>query len=522
MRFFRSTRRCGIGCLGVVIVSFFSTCITVLAQSPAPSATTAAPATPPSNDRTVSDQERESFRNTMSGKPLPGKGCFAAKFPEPTWEQVECAPAPPYPNPPILPGARTTNVGAGTDYFAEVTGAISSAIGSFDSITGVSDEYGSRGNDLTDVYPNTYSLQLNTNRFSTSTCGGVPGCLGWQQFIFSQSQCYPSACIFTEYWLIGHPSPCPDGWTFYPGSPGITASGCYINTNAKYVLPQTLTNLAKLTLSGTVTAGGVDKVLLSTANGEVDANSQDSILNLAQSWSGAEFNLVGDCCNSEAYFVNAGSELGLRLSVTNGTANAPTCSTSFIGATAEKNNLGLLRSCAPVGGASPAIVFSEGGGGTVPPGITAQAPIASTDPGTPDRCVTVLNRTILGTGPYWPLVIDDCRGSYYQGWKLASDGTIRSTDPLAPDRCITVLNHAIPGTGPYWPLIIDQCRPSGAGYQAWKINGDGTLQSTDTLAPDRCITALNHSIGGTPYWPLIIDQCRPGGAGYQGWRMSGT
>ena len=52
----------------------------------------------------------------------------------------------------------------------------------------------------------------------------------------------------------------------------------------------------------------------------------------------------------------------------NGTTNAPTCSSSFSGSTAETNNLDLtVGSCTPFNGASPAITFKEGGGGVVPP-----------------------------------------------------------------------------------------------------------------------------------------------------------
>lgn len=262
-------------------------------------------------------------------------------------------------------------MGAGNDYFIQVTGNISSATGSFDLVTGVNAEYGSRGEVLSVVYPNTYELQLNANLFDTTVCGGAQGCMGWEQFLFSQSQCtpVPTPCVFIEYWLINHGSPCPSAsWTYYAGS-STTAPGCFINTAAKLVPVQPpLAELGNLKLTGTV-SGGIDTVTLSLPSGDIVGNAQDSILDLAAGWSGAEFNLFGDCCASEAFF-NSGSNLTVRLSATNGTTNVPTYTTSFLGATAETNNLNLTGSISEVGGASPAIVFSESGGGKLPDGVS--------------------------------------------------------------------------------------------------------------------------------------------------------
>jgi hypothetical protein len=123
-------------------------------------------------------------------------------------------------------------------------------------------------------------------------------------------------------------------------------------------------------LTGTV-SGGIDTVTLSTASGDVVANAQDSLLYLASGWTGSEYNIVGDCCGSEVYF-NSGSSLTVRLAAANGTTNPPTCAVpfSFNGETAETNNLNLTSACSPVGGTSPAIVFTESGGGQVPPGVS--------------------------------------------------------------------------------------------------------------------------------------------------------
>lgn len=334
----------------------------------------AAPQSPASDVDTQkpSAQAREDYRMRMAQIPLPGKGCFEAHYPNAAWQTTTCGVPSKYPNP-VARGASPTFVGGGNDYFMQVTGNISSATGSFDSVSGVTTEYGSKFGNLGVVSPNTYSLQLNANIFFTPACSG---CLGWEQFILSQSQCSPSACIFIEYWLLNHPSPCPaGGWTFYPGS-ATTTPGCFINTAVAFLPVQPLADLGILKLSGTV-SGGLDIVTLSTASGNIVATAQDSILSLAQGWTGGEYNLVGDCCASEAFF-NSGSNITVRLSANNETTNIPSCTTSFNGATAETNNLNITTACLPVGGASPAIVFSESGGGPIPPGTTIKDPHLTT------------------------------------------------------------------------------------------------------------------------------------------------
>lgn len=369
MNSFGFPQKCFAGRFGVAIISV----VAGLFSSTPASAQSAAPSSSqeqPSVTARPSKQEMEDFRLKMSKTPLPSKkGCFTARYPNAIWQVANCGPAPKYPNP-VARGARPTFVGRGNDYFLEVTtGNISSATGSFDNVTGVNQEYGSRLENLSTVYPNTYTLQLNANKFSTVACNGQPACSGWQQFLFTQSQCnpVPTPCIFMEYWLLYYSPPCPGGasWTYYPGTSG-TVPGCFLNTAFALVPAQPLTQLGDLKLSGTV-SGGIDTVMLSTASGDIAANAQDSLLDLASGWTGGEFNLVGDCCASEAYF-NSGSSLTVRLSAANGTTNPPSCVTFFNGATAETNNLNLTGTCSQVGGASPAIVFMESGGGQLPPG----------------------------------------------------------------------------------------------------------------------------------------------------------
>src|ERR1700722_9179856 len=63
--------------------------------------------------------------------------------------------------------ARAQVVGDGHDFFAETQNPISSATGSFDSVTGVTGETAAGMAD-------NFSLQLNTNLFDTSVCQNSP------------------------------------------------------------------------------------------------------------------------------------------------------------------------------------------------------------------------------------------------------------------------------------------------------------------------------------------------------------
>jgi hypothetical protein len=322
--------------------------------------------TPPAHRPSV--LERQTFQQKMAAVPLPGQGCFVARFGDLTWHKVKCRPASKHPNP-MARGPRPFYVGAGTDYFTHPTGLITAATGSFDAVTNVTAESGPTYYSPTVAHTNVYSLQVNANTFSPAACAGIANCLGWEQFLYSQTQC-SGACGFIEYWLLNHTQPCPagQGWNYYPGTP-TTVPGCYLNTAVVGVPVQPLADLGGLQLSGKV-AGGTDTVSISVANGDVYTQNNPSIAGLGTGWTGAEYNLVGDCCAYGAYFTAGPATLKIRLATQNGTQGAPTCSTSGTGATAETNNLDLTGPCTATGGAQPAISFAESGGGPLPPGLT--------------------------------------------------------------------------------------------------------------------------------------------------------
>lgn len=287
----------------------------------------------------------EAWHKAMAKTPLPKKGCFHVSHPATTWEETPCV-APPDVSFRISHkndiGPET--VGNGTDDSAQVVGVLSSVVGSFPTVTGVTSE--------SDGIANSFSLQVNTNFFTTSTCNGSPNqpnCRGWQQFIFANDG--STGVVFMQYWLINYGTPCPTGWTAFSGS-------CYKNSAGTSVPVQTIANLSRLKLTGNATPGGQDTAIISTGSGNLQATGQDSVLNVAQGWNFAEFNIFGDGSARPTASFNAGSTITVRIGLTNGSTDSPTCVVG--GTTGERNNLTLVpASCCPSGGASPAIRFLQ-------------------------------------------------------------------------------------------------------------------------------------------------------------------
>ena len=181
------------------------------------------------------------------------------------------------PNHPYGPasGPPPATVGNGTDWTATVAGApITTVVGSFDSVSGVSLEtgttYGSGPNCPSPKagVPNVFSLQLNTKPFpAASLCANSPNptgatpangsstpgaCQGWQQFIYSSTY----NVVFMQYWLLnysarlsGNPV-CPTSAGWQPSS-----GGCYLNSPASAVPPQTIANLADMRLTASANSG---------------------------------------------------------------------------------------------------------------------------------------------------------------------------------------------------------------------------------------------------------------------------
>lgn len=330
--------------------------------------------------------ERESWRKTVLRVPLPKKGCFAATYPETQWHEVTCKTPPRKLYPPKRPGMiRTETVGgAGPDFSAVVTGHITEAEGSFDSMSGVTSECTvacpgqvcPANPSCTASTGNQYSLQLNSRPFTTSTCSASPipaSCRGWEQFVYSST----GFGGFIQYWLENYgpagtacPSPqgasCSpgfsesDGWCPFQFSP---TGNVYCVVNAANSAPapaQAITLLDQLKLTGA--AAGVngntdDSITVTEGNTVFTANGGNYFPDLGSQWQEVEFNVFGDGNGDQAVF-NSGAKVAVRTGVASGTSTGPACDLqSFTG---ESTNLTLVNTPPPsVSGTLPALLFSQ-------------------------------------------------------------------------------------------------------------------------------------------------------------------
>jgi hypothetical protein len=321
-------------------------------KGPAPAA-----ASPPVTQQSPEAKRREAWRATIARTPHPKLGCFTAAYPDTALKEVPCTAAPNLPYGPAS-GLRLLTVGNGTDFTAEVTsGSISSATGSFDSVTGGTSVTGPKfvascTSPVQNV-PDTYALQLNTSPFTTSACSASPNpdCRGWQQFVYSSNT---SKKVFMQYWLLKYNATCPTGWNSYMPSAGET--DCFKNSSAVSVPVQTAADLHQISLTGAAVAGGTDKVELSTNGVVYSVSANDNVLDLAPTWRAVEYNIVGDGCGSQAKF-SSGTTIVVRTTVHNGTTDAPSCIKK--GFTGESNNLTLVDTPTATMGPSPAIVFKQ-------------------------------------------------------------------------------------------------------------------------------------------------------------------
>jgi hypothetical protein len=317
----------------------------------------AAPAASPETAQAPPPQALKNWRDGKAHAPPPEKGCFTLSYPNTQWQEVPCQAPPAHPFLPARGGPGPSIVGDGDDVVTSVTaGHIALAVGSFDSVTNVTSvnsEFGS----------NDYSLQLNVNTFSSPLCSNSAtpaSCIGWQQFVYGQFSCN-GPCVFMQYWLIHWGSTtCPNGWTFFDNGGD---DECYTNSSAVYPpQAQPLSNLGNLAVIAEANSGGMDTVIFSTGSTLYSVQNNDSVLGLAANWNSFEYNLVGDCCGSEAT-INNGAAIVVRASVDNGGSAAPTCLNSFSGFTAETNSLSLASTPSAQMGTMPSVVFTENSAG---------------------------------------------------------------------------------------------------------------------------------------------------------------
>jgi hypothetical protein len=284
----------------------------------------------------------------------PGTGCFSASYPNLQWNATTCTTVPDRPMAPATqtsrgtPGAPMT-VGNGHDYSAQVSGTIFQTTGSFANVSSGISEKG-QINDSGPQLANTFTLQLNTQFFTTTACSAakVPGnCQGWQQFVYETD----NNAVYMQYWLIDYATTCPSGWaTFgndcFTNSPGATNSDSAV----------TAKGLADVKLEGSAFSGSNDAVTLVDGTTATSATNADTKLHLSQSWNTSEFGVFGDAGGGQANFAS-GSNLVAQTTLGSSSASAPAC--VLEGFTGETNNLNLAKSAAIGTQSSPTLTSKQ-------------------------------------------------------------------------------------------------------------------------------------------------------------------
>jgi len=320
--------------------------------------------------------KQHEWARTMHLTPLPKAGCFEASYPAPAWQEVGCR------KPPAIlmvprKGPHPFTIGNANDVSAQApSGTISQAIGSFDSVSGVTSESSPIGNSGTPVN-NAYSLQVNTNPFTSTACAGSPnpGCQGWEQFVFFNDG--SAGSVFIQYWLLRYNTTCPAGWGQFQFTGG-TDIYCVRNAAMSAGTPnQPIGSLGNLTLSGTATTAG-DSVSFSTGTHLYSATGDNSVA-AASGWQLAEFNVFGAGGNSSggggATF-NSGASIVPRTRIIYGGTGAPVCSAQ--GFTGETNNLNFGPGAPGVAPPGPAVFFTESTAGGAASNCAAAASIGDT------------------------------------------------------------------------------------------------------------------------------------------------
>ena len=265
--------------------------------------------------------------------------------------------------------------------------------------------------------------------------------------------------VFIQYWLITYGSTCPSGWIAYSGD-------CYKNSAATAAPQVSITNLDNISVTAVANAGSTDSLVVAVVSNLYMVNAQDSVVNLAQGWQDAEFNVVGDGAGSAANF-NSGSTIVVRTSVNSGSKTALSCSGQ--GFTGETNNLSFASAPSAQIRSLPAVVFKESSAG----GAASACASATTVPGTNENALTDTH-DFNGDG-YSDILWRDTSGNVAI-W-LMNDTIIQSAAVVGnvPSSWAIVGQRDFNGDGKADILW----RNSNGDVGIWLMNGTQILQSPD-------------------------------------------
>jgi hypothetical protein len=280
----------------------------------------------------------DSWHNSLAENKLPSAGCFKAVYPSAVWQRIGCV-VPPriwFPMPRSRHPKLGQTVGDGNDFTADVTPhVISMAIGAFPQVKGVTSvQSGGR----TDAY----SLQLNSNFFTTAACGSLSDCVGWSQFVYENPPGASQGSLFIQDWLVATN---PSGFSNCPPGKGWEnlGIGCVQNSPFGVNLPNVnVTDLGDIIETGNADSSG-DSIYMSVGTTEYGMKNVqgDGITDLSEHWQGAEFNILGDGGGDQANF-NSGSKITVSIQADDGVKKKPACPANS-GTTGETNNLFFVK-----------------------------------------------------------------------------------------------------------------------------------------------------------------------------------
>lgn len=291
---------------------------------------------------------------------LPGAGCFQASYPSMTWQRIACS------TERLVPGF-APRIKPNGDYNASVKPhIIASATGSFPVVSGVTSVRSTNAGTATGL--GSYSLQLNSQFFSTAACGSVAHCQGWVQFVYRNGRGRQRGNLEIWDWLVSSTakplSSCPPNFGWHGSSSSSGLVDCYQTSPVLHVPNQSIAKLADLSLTGLASSGGDDGIELAAGDTVYAMRKAqiDGIVDLSKYWNFAEFNVFGYSTAgskpSSANF-NARASVAVSLEVDDGSTTAPKCIGGY-STTFEINNLTLGAPPAnPPKLTNPSILFNE-------------------------------------------------------------------------------------------------------------------------------------------------------------------
>jgi hypothetical protein len=274
------------------------------------------------------------------------QGCFSMSYPSTTWSSVTCG----HNDAPHATPLVGNNYGDDVANAVTASKVIGETQGSFASTTGFTSE--SDGNYST----NSYSLQLNTNNYHTSsTYWGSTSIVVWQQFVMQNYGGGNDTTIVIQYVLIDYYAnngQCPtiatpagvSSWS----NDGVS---CYASDSPMSTHQEQPSRLADdyVTLEGLTGQSGNDVVKMCDYNlSKCWSESTVDFLNLGTNWSHSEFNIFGYGNGSRANF-NTGMSTDVEIHVWDTSSNAITPSCVNTSYTAETSDMTLTSGSCTTG-----------------------------------------------------------------------------------------------------------------------------------------------------------------------------